>query len=175
MVGARGPSQVGICNFLLGRLLNQANIPQCQSPTGWDEPLEYEDHIPAAPTVGRHHAEAGPSHPAPQPVAGDVFSGIGLSGPTRYTAPYFPMQKAQVGSSHLRHPQMFVQPQPYMNSAPQRVDSSGMDLHHPAHAFIAPLQHREFINLGDDNPWPVFTNQANVPQCQSPTAQMMMS
>jgi hypothetical protein len=111
--------------------VNQANVPQVQSPAGWDEPLQYEDHIFATPTVGRHLTEAGPSHPAPQLAAEDVFSGVGLGGPTRYTAPYFPVQNAQVGPTHLRHPQMIIQPQAHMNPVPWEVDNSGMDLQSP--------------------------------------------
>ena len=59
---------------------NQGGVSQLQSHTGLGDPLEYL----TPPAVGHQHVQAGLSHPAPQHDAGDVFGGIGLSGPARY-------------------------------------------------------------------------------------------
>ena len=121
--------------------VNQANVPQVQSPAGW---LQYEDHIFAAPTVGRHHTEAGPSHLAHQLAAEDVFSGVGLGGPTRHTAPYFPVQNAQVGPTHLRYPQMIIQPQAHMNPTP------GIDLQSPIGSDDDELEYVDAVSVASN-------------------------
>ncbi|KIM86570.1 hypothetical protein PILCRDRAFT_86310 [Piloderma croceum F 1598] len=91
--------------------------------------------------MGHQHVQAGPSRPAPQHCAGDVFGGVGLGGPARYAASHFPMQNAQAGPSHLRptHAGGISQPQ---NFRGVNVDAPMPALPH----------HSGFANPGDDNP-----------------------
>jgi hypothetical protein len=124
---------------------SQGDVPRFQSPTGLSDPLEYLTPIAAAPTVGHHHVQAGPSRPAPQHHAGDVFGGVGLGGPTRYAALHFPMQNVQVEPLHLRPPPYL--PQSDAGGIPQ--DLRGMNVDAPMHA---PPHPAGFIYPGDDNP-----------------------
>jgi hypothetical protein len=77
--------------------VNQPDVSRFLSPTGLDDPLEYEDWVPAAPDVHRHNMQPGPSHPAPQPHAGDVFSAEGLGVPA---VPDVRHHNMQPGPSH---------------------------------------------------------------------------
>ena len=118
------------------------------------------------PSVAGQYPQAGFSGAAavlPPPVSGDVF-GVGLGGPARYTVPYAPAQNAQAGLSHLGPPQMFPQPQPYMNLPPH-----GVDFRYPMQAQMPPPQQPEFINLGDDPP------QRQVPSGWSPPGPVVPS
>jgi hypothetical protein len=114
---------------------NQGGVSQLQSPTGLGDPLEYL----TPPAVGRQHVQAGPSHPAPQHDAGDVFGGIGLSGPARYAASHLPMQNVQSRPLHSSplNAGGILQSQAFRRMA--------VDTHMPA------TPHR-FYNMDDDNP-----------------------
>jgi len=116
--------------------VNQPDVSRFLSPTGWDDPLEYADFVPAAPDVRHDNMQPGPSHPAPLPHAGDVFSAVGLGGPTGYSAP---VQNAQAGPSH--------------DPRSMHVDAS---MHAPSHP-------PGFINLRDDNPLAQMPHMSNPP------------
>ena len=131
---------------------NRSGTPPQGAPA--PQPVFVNQHMGAGPSahlgypvpsVAAQYPQAGFPGPAsvlPQHVSGDVF-GVGLHGPARYTAP---AQNAQAGPSHQRPPQMFPQPQPYMNP-PQ-----GVDFRYPMQAPMPPPQRPEFIDLGDDGP-----------------------